>query len=56
LSLVSSAATSRLISVAGPQSGWSRVVDTTSFGVPVIISACVMRAAAGPVNTEWNSS
>jgi hypothetical protein len=44
LSFVSSAATSRLISVVGPQSGWSRVLDTTTFGALVIISACGMRA------------
>ena len=54
LSLISPASTSPVISVVGPQPGSASVLDTTTFGVLVIISAC--GGAPGPVNTARNSS
>ena len=53
-SLARAALTSPRITVVGPQSGLSRVVDTTSLGMFVISGAC--GGAAGPVNTPRNSS
>ena len=54
LSAVKAAVILLLITLVGPQSGLVRVVETTTFGVAVIIPAC--GGAAGPVNTAWNSS